>query len=77
MATGQTPDPTLLGIDARLRHVEAQVGEIHDALVGSVNGQTKGLQSRVERLESWARWIGGLATMAIGAAIAALIKGQH
>jgi hypothetical protein len=76
MPTQPTPDSTLLSIDSRLRHVESQVTAIHAALVGSVDGQHKGLQARVEKLESWARWLGGLVTMAIGAALTALVRGH-
>jgi len=76
MATQPTPDGTLLSIDSRLRHVESQVTAIHAALVGSVDGQHRGLQARVEKLESWARWLGGLVTMAIGAALTALVRGH-
>lgn len=68
--------PTLLAIDARLGHVEKRVDQIYSALVGSVDGQHRGLQSRVERLESWAKWLAGLVTTAIGAALTALVKGQ-
>lgn len=77
MATQPTPDPTLLQIDVRLRQVEAQVSDIHRALVGSMDGTAKGLQARVEKLETWARWIAGIATMAIGAAMTALVRGGH
>ena len=68
--------PTLHIIDARLRHVETRVDAIYTALIGSVDGSHRGLQSRVERLESWAKWLAGLVTTAIGAAITALVKGQ-
>lgn len=77
MSTQPTPDPTLVSIDARLRHVESQVSAIHAALVGSVDGQHKGLQARVERLEGWARWLGGLVTLAIGTALTSLVRGHH
>jgi hypothetical protein len=77
MSTQPTPDGTLLSIDARLRHVEAQVTAIHAALVGSVDGSHKGLQARVEKLEAWAHWLAGLVTMAIGAAVTALVRGAH
>jgi hypothetical protein len=77
MATAPTPDPALLSINQRLSHLELQVSDIHRAMVGSMDGQQRGLQARVERLESWARWLGGLVTMAIGAAITALVRGQH
>jgi hypothetical protein len=76
MSTQPTPDPTLLSIDMRLRQVESQVTAIHNALVGSVDGQHKGLQARVERLEGWARWLGGLVTLAIGAALTSLVRGH-
>lgn len=76
MATQPSPDGTLASIDARLRHVEAQVTAIHNALVGSVDGTHKGLQARVERLEGWAQWLAGLVTMAIGAAVTALVRGH-
>lgn len=76
MSTQPTPDPTLLSIDMRLRQVESQVTAIHNALVGSVDGQHKGLQARVEKLESWAHWLAGLVTMAIGAALTALVRGH-
>ena len=76
MSTQPTPDPTLLSIDMRLRQVESQVTAIHNALVGSVDGQHKGLQARVEKLESWAHWLAGLVTMAIGAAVTALVRGH-
>ena len=74
--TPTDPLPTLSSIDQRLSHVEAQVSDIHKALVGSTDGSVKGLQSRVERLEAWAKWLAGLVTTAIGAAIAALVRGQ-
>ena len=76
MSTQPTPDQTLLSIDMRLRQVESQVTAIHNALVGSVDGQHKGLQARVEKLESWAHWLAGLVTMAIGAALTALVRGH-
>ena len=53
------------------------MGEIHRALVGSTDGSVKGLQSRVERLEAWMKWVGGLVTLAIGAAVTGLVKGGH
>lgn len=71
------PLPTLASIDQRLSHVEAQVSDIHKALVGSTDGSVKGLQSRVERLEGWMKWIGGLVTLAIGTAITGLVRGGH
>ena len=71
------PLPTLTSIDTRLGHVEAQVSEIHKALVGSTDGSVKGLQSRVERLEGWMKWVGGLVTLAIGAAVTGLVRGGH
>jgi len=74
-ATGS--DGTLAQIDARLRHVESQVADIHRALVGSTDGSSKGLQARVERLESWARWIGGLVTAIIATGLGAWFKGTH
>jgi len=69
------PLPTLASIDQRLSHVEAQVSDIHKALVGSTDGSVKGLQSRVERLEGWMRWVGGLVTLAVGAAVTSLVRG--
>lgn len=69
------PIPTLASIDARLGHVESQVSEIHRALVGSTDGSVKGLQSRVERLEGWAKWLASLVTLAIGAAVTSLVRG--
>ena len=78
--TTQPHDPhshALAAQDARLRHIERRVDDIYLALIGSVDGQHRGLQSRVERLESWAKWLAGLVTTAIGAAIAALVRGQH
>lgn len=77
MSTQPTSDPVLLAMHDRLRHLEAQVGDIHRALVGSMDGSAKGLQARVERLEGWAKWLAGLATMAIGAAITSLVRGMH
>lgn len=77
MSTQPTSDPVLLAMHDRLRHLEAQVGDIHRALVGSTDGSSKGLQARVERLEGWARWLAGLVTMAIGAAVTSLVRGQH
>lgn len=74
--TPTDPLPTLASIDARLGHVEAQVSEIHKALVGSTDGSVKGLQSRVERLEGWMKWVGGLVTVAISTAIAGLVRGS-
>lgn len=75
--TPTDPLPTLASIDQRLSHVEAQVSDIHKALVGSTDGSVKGLQSRVERLEGWMKWIGGLVTLAIGTAITGLVRGGH
>lgn len=77
MSTQPTPDPTLLQIDVRLRQVEAQVSDIHRALVGSMDGTAKGLQARVEKLESWAKWLAGLATLAIGTAVTSVVRGMH
>jgi predicted regulator of Ras-like GTPase activity (Roadblock/LC7/MglB family) len=68
--------PTLNAIDVRLSHVEKQVGEIHRAIVGSTDGSIKGLQSRVERLESWGRWIAGMAGSAILMALGSVFKGM-
>jgi hypothetical protein len=68
--------PTLTAIDVRLSHVEKQVGEIHRAIVGSTDGSIKGLQSRVERLESWGRWIAGMAGSAILMALGSVFKGM-
>jgi len=75
--TPHDPLPTLTSIDTRLGHVEAQVSEIHKALVGSTDGSVKGLQSRVERLEGWLKWIGGMASAAILAAIGSFLRGGH
>lgn len=74
MATQQTPDGTLAAIDARLRHVEAQVDAIHRALVGTMDGSSKGLQARVERLETWARWIATVVTALTIAAFGQLMN---
>lgn len=67
--------PALHAIDMRLSHVEKQVGEIHRAIVGSTDGSIKGLQSRVERLESWGRWIAGMAGSAILMAFGSILRG--
>lgn len=75
--TPTDPLPTLASIDARLGHVEKQVSEIHRAMVGTMDGSVKGLQSRVERLEGWARWLASLVTIAIGAAVTSLVRGSH
>jgi predicted regulator of Ras-like GTPase activity (Roadblock/LC7/MglB family) len=69
------PLPTLASIDVRLGHVERQVGEIHRAMVGSTDGSVKGLQSRVERLEGWLKWIGAMASAAILGAITNFVRG--
>lgn len=71
------PLPTLASIDARLGHVENQVNEIHRALVGSTDGSVKGLQSRVERLEGWLKWIGAMASAAILGALGNFLRGGH
>ena len=73
MATAPTPDPTLAAIEARLKHVELQVSDIHRALVGSTDGTAKGLQARVERLEGWARWFGGVVTALTITAVAQIL----
>lgn len=73
MATQPTPDGTLAAIDARLRHVEAQVDAIHRALVGTMDGSAKGLQARVERLETWARWIATIVTALVVGAFTQLL----
>jgi hypothetical protein len=66
---------TLYSIDQRLGHVESQVGEIHKALVGSTDGSVKGLQSRVERLEGWLKWIGAMASAAILGVLGNFMRG--
>lgn len=69
-----TPDPLLLAMDARLRHLEGQVSDIHRALVGSTDGTAKGLQARVERLESWAGWIAGVVTALVVVALSQVLR---
>lgn len=75
--TPTDPLPTLYSIDQRLGHVESQINEIHRALVGSTDGSVKGLQSRVERLEAWLKWIGAMASAAILGALGNFLRGGH
>jgi hypothetical protein len=72
--------PTLDSIDTRLQHVEAKVDQIYLALVGSPNGTQKGLQTRfdtlsdrVERLESWGKWLATIVTALVITALSQLL----
>lgn len=67
-------DHILHALDARLRHVEGQVSDIHRALVGSTDGTAKGLQARVERLESWAGWLAGVVTALVILALGQILR---
>ena len=77
-ADGQSQQQLLLNsIDSRLSNLDNKVDQIHIALVGSLDGKVKGLHARVEQLESWLKWLAGLATAAITTAIGAILKGWH
>lgn len=70
-------DQILIAVDARLRHVENQVAEIHRALVGSTDGTSRGLQSRVEKLEAWSKWFGGIVSALVIGVILQIIERVH
>lgn len=63
-------DPT---DDARLKSIEASVGEIREALLGSYHGH-QGLIPRVERMEAILRWVLGIVTAIIIAGAVAFFK---
>jgi hypothetical protein len=50
--------------EQRLVRVEQKVDQILAALGGGIN-QPPGLAHRVETLEKWLKWVGGLASAAI------------
>lgn len=62
--------------EQRLVRVEQKVDQILASLAGGL-GHPTGLVARVERLESWGKWLAGMASAAILAAVTSLVKGQH